>query len=312
MKKGFLCVITLVLTMMVSGFSNNVSIFTETVYAAEDEFDEVDDDSDDFDDFDEFDDSDDFDDFDDSDDFDEFDGSDDSDSSDDFDDEEEVELPEIGTKIYDDASKAWYKVIAIDDETETALLEYVESNNTSAVTIVIPEDVETDDDVYDVIKVADNAFLNNKAVKKVVISDGVLSIGSKAFKGCSKLTTVTMGWDVEMIGASAFEGCSKLKTLTMREGVLAIGDKAFKKCTSLTKLTIPKSVSKIGKQAFCGDKQLKNITIKSTKYTVKTFGKQAFKDIHKKAVIKVPAKKLSAYKRILKGAGFSGKNQKVK
>lgn len=336
MKKGFLCVVTLLLTMMFAGFSNK-SIFTETVYAAaEDEFDDEEyeeiDDTDDFDDdefeycddadddeFEDYDDSEDYDDAD-NDEFEDYDSFEDYDNSgenydyndyDEFDDEN-IELPTIGTKIYDKASKAWYKVIEIDDETETALLEYVKSNNASAATIVIPEEVETDDDIYEVIKVANNAFLNNKAVKKVVISDGVLTIGSKAFKGCSKLTTVTMGRDVQVIGTSAFEDCSKLKTLTLREGVLTIGDKAFKKCVSLSKVIIPKSVSKIGKKAFCGDKQLKNITIKSTKYTAKSFGKQVFKDIHKNAVIKVPAKKSASYKRILKGAGFSGKSQKVK
>lgn len=291
MKKGIFCVVALVLTMMIAGFSNNTSVFTETVYAAS--YDDYDDD--DFDDDDDYDDYDDYDDFDD----------------DDFDDED-IDLPEIGTNLYDKASNAWYKVIEIDDDTETVLLEYVKSNNPSASTIVIPEDVETEDDLYEVIKVANNAFLNNKAVKKVVISDCVLTIGSNAFKGCSKLTTVTMGKDVEVIGTSAFEGCSKLKNLTFGENVSTIGEKAFKKCTSLSKVTITKSVSKIGKQAFCGDKQLKNITIKSTKCSAKSFGKQAFKDINKKAVIKAPAKKLATYKQVLKKVGFSGKNQKVK
>ena len=281
MKKGIFCVVTLFLTMMFAGFSNNTSIFTETVYAA------VDDDFDD--------------------DFDE----DDDDFEDEDDDDDEVfALPEIGTTIYDAESNAWYQVIDIEDE--TALLEYVKSNNAAASAIEIPEYVEADDDIYEVTKVANNAFLNNKAITKVLIGDCVRSIGSNAFKGCSRLTTVTMGEDLQVIGTSAFEGCSKLKNLTFGESVSTIGDKAFKKCVSLTKLTITKSISKIGKQAFCGNKQLKNVTIQSTKYTAKTFGKQAFKDIHHKAVIKVPAKKLAAYRQILKNAGLAGKSQKVK
>ena len=294
MKKGFFCTVALLLTMMITGVSAGTSVFTQNVYAASyDDFDDDDFDDDDFDEDDE-----------DFDDWDEF--------EDEEEDDEDIDLPAIGTSLYDKASNAWYKVIAIEEETETALLEYVRPNDKAASTVVIPEDVEVEDDLYEVIKVANNAFLNNKAVKKVVISDYVRSIGNNAFKGCGKLTTVTMGKDVETIGASAFENCPKLKNLTLGKNVETIGEKAFKKCTSLTKVTLSKTVTRIGKQAFCGDKQLKNVTIKSNKYTAKTMGKQAFKDIHKKAVIKVPAKKAASYKQVLKNAGISGKNQKIK
>lgn len=302
MKKGF-CTAALLLTITTMVFSNHTAFFTKTVYAAEeDNFNEDDFAEDDFDD----------DDFNDEDFDDEYFDDDDFDDDEDFDDEDDIVLPKIGTNIYDNVSKAWYKVIEIDYETETVFLEYVMPSNAATATIVIPEDIEADDDLYEVIKVADNAFLNNKAVKNLVISDGVRSIGSNAFKGCSKLTTVTMGQDLQLIGTSAFEGCSKLKNLTLGKGVSTIGDRAFKKCTSLTKLTIPKSVSKIGKEAFCGNKNLKSITLKSTKYTAKSFGTHALKDIHKKAVIKVPAGKSASYKHILKKAGISGKNQKIK
>ena len=57
----------------------------------------------------------------------------------------------------------------------------------------------------------------------------------------------------------------------------------------------------IGANAFSGDKSLKKITIKSAK--LKKAGKKAFKGIHAKCKIKVPKKKLSAYKRLLKGKG---------
>ena len=47
--------------------------------------------------------------------------------------------------------------------------------------------------------------------------------------------------------------------------------------------------------------KLKAVTIKST--SLKKVGKNAFKGIHAKAKIKVPAKKLRSYKRLLKGKG---------
>lgn len=83
--------------------------------------------------------------------------------------------------------------------------------------------------------------------------------------------------------------------------VTAIENNAFKKNTKLKKVVIGKNVQTIGKNAFSGDKNLKNITIKST--SLKKVGSKAFKGIHAKAKIKVPAKKLKAYQKLLKKKG---------
>ena len=93
--------------------------------------------------------------------------------------------------------------------------------------------------------------------------------------------------------------------------VTAISKNAFKKNTKLKKVTIGKNVSKIGANAFFGCKKLKNIKITSTQLTKKSVGKNTFKGINKKAVIKVPKKKLKAYKNILKGKG-QAKSVKIK
>lgn len=83
--------------------------------------------------------------------------------------------------------------------------------------------------------------------------------------------------------------------------VTAIGDKAFNGCTKLKKVTIGSNVTTIGKQAFNGCKVLTSVTISSK--VLKTVGSSAFKEISSKAVIKVPAAKLSAYQKLLKGKG---------
>ena len=44
-------------------------------------------------------------------------------------------------------------------------------------------------------------------IKKVVIEDGVTSIGRSAFEGCTGLTSVTIPNSVTGIGGSAFEEC---------------------------------------------------------------------------------------------------------
>ena len=50
-----------------------------------------------------------------------------------------------------------------------------------------------------------------KVVEKIVISDDVMSIGSRAFEGCSDLTTVTIGNGVTYIGGDAFFNCTKVE-----------------------------------------------------------------------------------------------------
>ena len=83
--------------------------------------------------------------------------------------------------------------------------------------------------------------------------------------------------------------------------VTAIGNKAFAKCTRLKSVKIGAKVITIGKEAFSGCKALTSITISSN--VLKAVGSSAFKGISAKAVIKVPAAKLSAYQKLLKGKG---------
>ena len=94
--------------------------------------------------------------------------------------------------------------------------------------------------------------------------------------------------------------------------VTAVSKNAFKNNKKVKQVTIDKNVKNIGKNAFYGCKNLKKVTIKTTKLTKKTVGKNAFKGIHKKATIKVPKKKLDAYKKLLKNAGISKSVKVVK
>ncbi len=91
--------------------------------------------------------------------------------------------------------------------------------------------------------------------------------------------------------------------------VTEIAANAFKKNKKIRKVVIPSSIEKIGKQAFYGCKNLKNITVKTTKLTKKRVGSKAFFGIHAKTVIKVPKKKLSAYRKMLKARGVTKKEK---
>lgn len=149
------------------------------------------------------------------------------------------------------------------------------------------------------------------SIPKTVTIDGmkykVIKIGDSALKGKKKITKVTIGSNVEIIGKQAFSDCSGLKTVTLPTKLTAIGDRGFYKCTSLGSIVIPSKVNKIGASAFYGDKKLKKITVKSTKLTTKNVGAKAFKGTNSKVTVRVPGKKLSAYRKLFKSKGMSGK-----
>ena len=67
-------------------------------------------------------------------------------------------------------------------------------------------------------------------IEKVVIKDGVTSIGKNAFSYCLSLTSITIPNSVTSIGERAFENCSSLTSLTIPNSVTSIGDCAFDGC----------------------------------------------------------------------------------
>ena len=65
-------------------------------------------------------------------------------------------------------------------------------------------------------------------VKKVVVENGVTSVGENAFDGCVNLISVTIGKDVASIGAGAFSGNSALASISyMGETPPSIASSAF-------------------------------------------------------------------------------------
>ena len=77
----------------------------------------------------------------------------------------------------------------------------------------------------------------------------------------------------------------------------------------VTKIVVGSNIQSIGNYAFSGCKKLKTIIIQSKKLTTKTVSKKAFMGIAKKVVVKVPKKKRTAYKKLLKKKGLSSKNR---
>ena len=116
-------------------------------------------------------------------------------------------------------------------------------------------------------------------IKKVVIENGVTSIGVRAFYSYSNLTSITIP-----------------------NSVTSIGDYAFYNCSSLTSVTIPNSVTSIGGGAFSGCYNLQSIT--SNKVTPPSMGEGVFKcstgvrdayDVYSYVTLHIPMGSKDAY-----------------
>ncbi len=64
-------------------------------------------------------------------------------------------------------------------------------------------------------------------IKKVVLPDGLIYIGSSAFSGCVNMSDVNLPDTLEEISGSAFKGCSKLKKINIPQSLTQIGFLAF-------------------------------------------------------------------------------------
>ncbi|MBR1628941.1 MAG: leucine-rich repeat protein [Lachnospiraceae bacterium] len=129
--------------------------------------------------------------------------------------------------------------------------------------------------------------------KKLVINQGVTSVGSTVFYGCEKLTkvefpdsitsigkgafynsgltNVLIPKNVVNIGESAFRHCEALSSAEI--SAVSIGEYAFANCDNLEEITFSDSVSSVDSSAFFDCKGLKNVTIPSN---IKSIGEFMF------------------------------------
>ena len=89
-------------------------------------------------------------------------------------------------------------------------------------------------------------------IKKLILEDGVVSIGTNAFSGFTGITELEIPDSVETIYNNAFYGCTALETVSIGSGILRIDGGAFSGCTVLTAVSIDayEAVVSVGSSAF--------------------------------------------------------------
>ena len=75
-----------------------------------------------------------------------------------------------------------------------------------------------------VVRIDDDTFWRCYNLKEIIVSEGVSSIGYRAFGVCDNLESITLPESLTKIDLSAFLGCDKLKSITIPSGVTEIVD----------------------------------------------------------------------------------------
>ena len=160
---------------------------------------------------------------------------------------------------------------------------------------------------------AKNLYVNGVLVEELAIPEGIDTISSNAFSGCTSITSVTVPDSVVRIGSSAFYGCTAIKSMSLPfvgytedesnyigyifgasgysyqdeswgyvptslvsvviTGGQTIPSYAFYNCQSIKSITIPETVHTINYSAFYGCAALESFTIHEG---IATIGGRAF------------------------------------
>ena len=94
-------------------------------------------------------------------------------------------------------------------------------------------------------------FKDRAEIRKIVVQNGVTTIGDYAFYGCENVTSVTLPDTVTQIGKLAFYGCKDLRTLTVPDSVLVVEDYAFAEA-GLQSIVFRGSAPVLGAGIFAG------------------------------------------------------------
>ena len=90
---------------------------------------------------------------------------------------------------------------------------------------------------------------HSASVKRLVVEDGITSIGNDAFSDCESLVSAELAEGITSIGDGAFTGCYDLEKINIPNSVTSIGYDAFDSCWALTSLELPSGLSKLESSA---------------------------------------------------------------
>ena len=160
-----------------------------------------------------------------------------------------------------------------------------------------------------VTSIGEEAFAFCENLTSITIPNSVTSIGEDAFKACKRLMDVTIPGSVTSIGSGAFWACESLKSVNLPGSMTRISFITFADCKSLTSITIPDSVTCIGNRAFSGCSSLTSVSIPNS---VTCIGQGAFERCESLTSITIPKRLKPAFKeyKFIKKIKYNGSENK--
>ena len=176
-----------------------------------------------------------------------------------------IEIPNSVTSIGDSTFRGCYNLfsfIVATDNPNFSSINGIVFNKQQDTLILYPAGIPGAYTIPNsVVSIGTRAFSGCTGLTSITIPNSVISIGTSAFSGCTGLTTLTIPNSVTSIGGSVFQGCSGLTSVSIGNSVASIGDYAFSYCAGLTTIEIPNSVTSIGNGAFQNCSGLASVSI---------------------------------------------------
>ncbi len=102
-------------------------------------------------------------------------------------------------------------------------------------------------------------YEQREAIKELVVSEGVTTIGEYAFYRCTNLEEMTIPSTADVLGYRAFGFCKALKEVKLPEGVRVIESRCFDFCEGIERIWLPLSLRALDIIGFHGTTALKEV-----------------------------------------------------
>ena len=112
---------------------------------------------------------------------------------------------------------------------------------TNAEIIIIPEGV---------LAIGERAFAELTSLKSVLLPQSLIFVGTEAFYNCISLGTLKFGKNLQVIGEESFALCKSLSSIEIPTNVRVIASGAFSTCESLLSVKLNKGLLRLGGGAF--------------------------------------------------------------
>lgn len=178
----------------------------------------------------------------------------------------------------------------LQDYAKTTILEMSGYSSEVTVPAVVYDEDQNEWSVYALGGGSYTPFADKTGIKKVILSNGIVRIGSGPWQGCfsecSDLEYIELPESIEELGYDVFRGCKSLKEIRIPSKVVSVKDGSFSECVLLESVDLS-NVREIGSAAFSRCTSLESVIIPDEVERIKSL---AFRDCKSLASISFPDK----------------------